>query len=165
MAFDVLTATPLIVQLHLAAALPALLLGPVALYRRRRDRLHKTFGYLWVASILGLAVSGLFIRSEIALLGPFGPIHLFSVFAIYGVADGVWCIRRGDARGHLVAMQSVWFGAVGLAGLLTLLPGRTLNRALFGDAWALGAVAAALGLAGLALLWRRRFRAPPMRGG
>ncbi|MFP4450126.1 MAG: DUF2306 domain-containing protein, partial [Rhodosalinus sp.] len=77
MAFDVLTATPLIVQLHLAAALPALLLGPVALYRRRRDRLHKTFGYLWVASILGLAVSGLFIRSEIALLGPFGPIHLF----------------------------------------------------------------------------------------
>lgn len=165
MAFDALTQAPLIVQLHLAAALPALLLGPFALFRRRRDRLHKVLGYSWVAAILGLAASGLFIRSEVALLGHFGPIHLFSLFAIWGVLDGLRSIRRGDVRGHLVAMQSVWFGAVGLAALLTLLPGRTVSRFLFADGWELGVVAIAPGLAGLALLWRRRFRTAPERAG
>lgn len=163
MHLDALTTAPLIVQLHLAAALPALLLGPFALFRRRRDRLHKRLGYAWVAAILGLAASGLFIPSDIAVIGPFGPIHLLSLFAIWGVADGVRRIRRGDLRGHLSAMQSVWFGAMGVAGLLTLLPGRTLNRLILGDQGELGVAAIALGLAGLALLWRRRVREIPRR--
>ena len=165
MAFDALSSAPLIVQLHLAAAVPALVLGPVVLYRRRRDRLHKGLGYVWVAAILGLAVSGLFIRSEFAVIGPFGPIHLLSLLAIWSVVDGVRLIRRGDVRGHLLAMQSVWFGAVGVTGLLTLLPGRTLNRVLFGAAPEFGFAVIAPGLAGLALLWRRRFRAGRARGG
>lgn len=162
---DALLTAPAIVQFHLAAALPALVLGPFALFRRRRDRLHKVLGYGWIAAILALALSGLFIRAEFPLLGPFGLIHLFSLLGIWGVADGLRLIRRGDVEGHLSAMQSVWFGAVGLAFLLTLLPGRTVNRFLFGDEGGIGIAVFVLGLAGLALLWRRRFRAGLPSGG
>jgi uncharacterized membrane protein len=158
---DPILSAPLAVQLHLAAALPAVLLGPVVLFRNSRDRLHKVLGYIWIAAIVALSVTGLVIPSEFPLIGPFGPIHLFSLFALRGVGEGWFHIRRGDVAGHLAAMQSVWFGAVGLAGLFTLMPGRTLNRALFGEPSAAGFLAMAIGGAILALLWRRRLRWPP----
>lgn len=164
MTLDPLLAAPLAVQVHVAFAIVALPVGPFALFRTRRDKLHKALGYMWVAAILGLAISGFFIPSSLPMIGSFGPIHLLCLFAIWGVADGVRLIRRGDVRGHLLAMQSVWFGAVGVAGLLTLLPGRTLNRVLFGGAPEVSLSLIASGLLGLALIWRRRFRSRPGRG-
>jgi uncharacterized membrane protein len=162
---DAIQSAPAIVQFHLAAAVPAVVLGPFALLRRRRDRLHRILGYGWIGSILALALSSLWIRSDHPLIGPFGLIHLLSFSAIWGVLDGLRLIRRGDVRGHLVAMQSVWFGAVGGALLLALLPGRTLNRVVFPDDPGLGFAALALGLVILAWLWTKRFRAGPPAGG
>jgi len=161
---DPILSASLVVQLHLAAALPAVLLGPIVLFRRARDRLHKVLGYVWIAAIVALSLTGLLIPGDFALIGRAGPIHLLSLLAIWGVGEGLVRIRRGDVAGHLAAMRSVWFGAVGLAGLFTLLPGRTLNRALFGEPSAAGLVAIAIGVSILALLWRRRPRLPPSAG-
>lgn len=147
-------AAPFVVQLHIAFALPALVLGPFALFRSRRDIWHKTAGYAWIIAITGLAVSGLFIPSTIALIGPFGPIHILCVFALWGVAEGLWYVRRGNIAKHRASMQSVWFGAMGLAGLFTLAPGRILNQIVFGERMTLGWIAIAVGCAGLAVLWR-----------
>ena len=41
---------------------------------------------------------------------------------------GIWFIRRGNVVGHRLALRSLYIGACGLAGLLTLLPGRFLGR-------------------------------------
>jgi uncharacterized membrane protein len=161
---DPILSAPLLVQLHLAAALPAVLIGPVVLFRRARDRLHKALGYLWIAAIVALSVTGLLIPSDFPLIGPFGPIHLFSLVALWGVAEGLVRIRRGDVAGHLAVMPSVWFGAVGLAGLFTLLPGRTLNRAVFSEPSAAGFLAIAIGVAILAPMWHLRPRGPAHRG-
>ncbi|KPP93812.1 MAG: putative membrane protein [Rhodobacteraceae bacterium HLUCCA08] len=158
MTIDPILAAPLLVQVHIAAAVPALLLGPVALFRRRRDRLHRIVGRAWVIAILALALTGLILPGRFAVVGPFGPIHLFAPLAIWGVVDGVRLIRRGDVAGHRRAMRSVWFGAVGVASLVTLLPGRTLNRALFGEATEVAWIVIALGLVALVALWRRSLR-------
>ena len=155
MTFDPILAAPPVVQAHIAAAVPALLLGPFALFRTRRDRLHKALGYGWIVAVSALALTGLLIGSELRIIGHFGPIHLFSVLALWGVAEGLWHIRAGRVAEHRSAMRWTWFGAMGLAGLLTLLPGRTINEALFGGTSQAGLLAAGLGLAGLALLWRR----------
>ena len=40
----------LIVQVHVIAAAMALFIGPFVLWRKRRDRLHKVLGYIWVLS-------------------------------------------------------------------------------------------------------------------
>lgn len=151
----ILAADP-IVQIHVCFAVAALLTGPVALFRKRRDRVHKVFGYLAALSMLGLALTGFGIRSTIAIIAHVGPIHILSVMAVWGILEAVYHIRKGDVVRHQASMQSVWFGALGLAGLFTLLPGRTLNRVFFGSWPEAGYIAIGLGLIGLWILWRGR---------
>ncbi len=151
----ILSAPP-IIQLHIAAALPALVLGPIALFRARRDRLHRLAGYAWAVAMLVLAGTGLFIRGGFAVVGGFGPIHLLSLITIWWVIAGIGHARRGDIAAHRATMQGLWFGAMGLAGLFTLMPGRVMNHALLGGAPAAGYGAVGAGLVLLAVLWRRR---------
>ncbi|NRB02343.1 MAG: DUF2306 domain-containing protein [Rhodobacteraceae bacterium] len=143
----------LAINIHVICAIPALLLGPIALFRKRRDRLHKTVGYVWITAMVGLSVSGLFIESFMSFLGFFGPIHLLSIVTLAGLAAAIWQIRTGDVAGHRRRMCEVWFGAMGLAGTFTLVPGRIMSTRLLGEdnplGWALIA-AALLGLAYLA---------------
>lgn len=52
-----MTLTPIleastIIQLHLLAALLALVLGPVILWGRQRRPMHRWLGYLWVSAML-----------------------------------------------------------------------------------------------------------------
>jgi uncharacterized membrane protein len=155
---DPVMAAPLAVQLHIGFAILALCVGPFALFRVRRDRLHKVFGYIWVVGIVGLALTGLGIESTMPVLGPFGPIHLFSLFALWGVTHALLCIRKRDVVGHRASMQSVWFGAMGLAGIFTLLPGRVMNGVFLGDRPELGLWVVPIGVAVLIIRWRRWLR-------
>lgn len=158
MTFDPLMTAPFEIQLHVGFAAIAIFLGPIALYRQRRDLIHKISGYIWVSGIAGLAITGLFIESEFAIVGRFGPIHLFSFLALWGVIDGVRDARKGDIRSHHATMQSIWYGAMGITGLLTLLPGRTLNRVVFGEPSLWGFALIAVGGVGLGWLWLRSRR-------
>lgn len=163
-----LISAPLAVQIHLGFALIALCCGPVALYRHRRDRLHKRAGYGFASGILGLSISGLFIESGLAVVAHFGPIHLLSVYALLGLWSGLRDIWRGDIARHRRTMRQLWYGAIGVAGLFTLMPGRLLNQAVFGAPSTLGFGLIALGLAGLGWLWwreRARVTATPRGGG
>ena len=158
MTLDPLMTAPLAVQLHVGFAVVALCVGPFTLFRTWRDRLHKVLGYIWVVGIVGLALSGLAIASAMPVLGPFGPIHLFSLLALWGVAHGLWCIRRRNVAGHRAAMQSVWFGAMGLAGVFTLLPWRVMNDVLLGNRPEAGLWAVVIGVVVLLWGWRRWLR-------
>jgi uncharacterized membrane protein len=121
---------PLAVQLHILSALPALLLGPLALFRRRRDRWHKVVGRAWAAAMFALALSSLFIHDN-PIIGPFSPIHALSILTFWGLFTGIRAIRRGDRRGHAQAMRGLYVQALILASVLTLLPGRRISTALF----------------------------------
>lgn len=133
---------PPAIALHLVAALLALGLGPVAIYRRRRDRLHKVAGYAWVSSMAVLAGGSFWIEAGILpLLAGFGPIHLLSVFVLVVLARGVAAARRGDIRRHRAEMHSLYWTGLWVAGLFTLLPGRILNRLVFADVPEAGYVA------------------------
>ena len=58
-----LSALPPAIQVHLILALAALVLGPFALYARKGSPRHRWAGRLWVAAMLGVALSALFIRT------------------------------------------------------------------------------------------------------
>ncbi len=155
MTLDPILAAPAHIQAHIAFALVGVAIGPFALFRGRRDRIHKLLGRLWVLAIIGTSVTGLLIESEIALIGTFGPIHLFSFMALWGVAEGVWHIRRGNVAKHRASMQSTWFGAMGLAGIFTLLPGRTMNAVVFGGYPDVGYWVVGIGVVVIIFGWRR----------
>ena len=148
----VLTA-PWPVQIHILAAAGALVLSPVQLLRRRGDPWHRALGALWVLSLATAAASS-FLISGLAVLGPFGPIHLLSVYVLFLLARSLAALRRGDAARHGAIMRDlVWWGLV-LPGLLALLPSRLLGEIAFGRS----GFAGYLTLAGtVALIWTVAF--------
>ena len=155
---QVFHAAPPAIQVHALAALVALCLGPVVLWRPRRDALHMALGRLWVGVMALAAGSSLFIHAELGL-GGWGPIHLLSVWLLYGLWEGLREIRQGRIAAHREVMRGLYLHGVTLASLLTLLPGRRINQALFGEAELLGLPVIALGLAALLLdVLRRRGR-------
>lgn len=145
-----LTAGPMI-QLHVAAAVLAIVLGPIALARRSRDRWHKRAGYAWVLCMTALAASGLFIHS-IRMVGPFSPIHLLSLLTLWQLWLGVREARNGKIAAHRYRMQAMYVLALMLTGAFTLSPGRLMSRVLFPETPVAGFVVV-LALVGLGCAW------------
>lgn len=149
------------IQLHATSALLAVVLGAFILWRRKGTALHKALGRIWVMLMFVTATSALFIN-EIRLIGPFSPIHLFSLFTYVTLFNGLKAIivDRNVVR-HRAEMQGLYAGALMLAGAFTFLPGRRMHMVLFGpDAgWTQSLLVIVPLLAGAALVWlnlRRR---------
>ena len=153
--------TDLAIQLHAFSAILATLLGAAILWRRKGTWLHRLLGRVWVVLMLVAATSALFIN-EIRLIGPFSPIHLFSLFTYVTLFNGLRAIIvHRDIGRHRAEMQGLYAGALMLAGAFTLLPGRRMHQVLFGpDAgWTQSLLVMVPILAGAALVWlqlRRR---------
>ncbi len=159
MTLDPILNAPWVIQIHIAFAMPAILLGPVAIYRRRRDAIHRAFGYAWVTAMTGVAITGLFIPAAILpILGPFGPIHGLSVVVLVNLVLGIRHIRHRRIAAHQAVMRSLYWQAMGIAGLFTLLPGRTMNATLFPGAPELGWWAIGAGLLAIAAMTVRNRR-------
>lgn len=156
MTLDPFLAAPLHIQIHALAATFAVVAGPVALYRRRRDRLHWVIGYLWIAAMLCVAISAFFIHS-FAVIGPFSPLHGFALLTLWSLWTGVAAARRGDIRRHNRTFRNLyWFGLM-TAGAANFLPGRMVNEAAFGGRDQLGWIALALAAAVIArVAWAGR---------
>lgn len=127
-----------IIAIHMAAALAAVVTGPVALWARRgphpRPRLHRAFGYAWVAFMVATAVSAVFIRDfRLPNIAGYTPIHVLVPIVFATLGGAFWALARGDVRRHRIAMRSLYFGACIVAGGFTLLPGRLLGQQLWGS--------------------------------
>jgi len=132
MSLEPLITAPLPVQLHAFAAFAALVLGGVQLLRPKGSGTHRTMGYVWVALMMLIAVSGLFIH-EIRLIGPFSPVHLLSLVILVTVPLAVYRARTGNIAGHRRAMLNIYWIALIGAGIFTMLPGRIMGEVLFGS--------------------------------
>ena len=162
-----LAGLPPAVALHLAAAVAALLIGPVALYRSRRDAVHRALGYVWFLAMATAALSSFFIPAVVLPLAwGFGAIHALSVWALFNLWQAVRDARAARIAAHRARMRGLYWQALGIAGLLTLLPGRVLNEVLLpghplAGVWlAAGGAAAILAGPHLGRIARRR----PARG-
>ena len=144
-----LTAAPIVLT-HTALALIALLLGPFVLWRNARDRVHKVLGYVWVSALTGAALVSFGITSPFTPLG-LSPIHLLSVYALYGLWVAMRAIWRRDIALHRHVMQALYVRGVALAGAFNFLPGRTMQRTLIPDVPEAGY--AIIGIVALWSLW------------
>lgn len=116
----------MIVALHLAAAVAALLLGAAVLFLRKGTALHKLAGRTWAALMMVSALSSFWITRN----GSLSWIHLLSAWVLVALAFAVYFIRRGNVRAHRGFMLGTYLGLVG-AGLGALAPGRTLHLFFF----------------------------------
>jgi uncharacterized membrane protein len=92
---------------------------------------HRTIGWLWVGLMAMVAISSFWIH-QLRLVGPWSPIHLLSIFTLVVLPLAVWRARHHDVAGHRRIMIFTFTGALVLAGLFTIVPGRVMHAVVFG---------------------------------
>jgi len=93
---------------------------------------HRTIGWIWVLLMASVAISSFWIHT-IRLVGPFSPIHLLSIFTLTMLPLAVWRAHRHRVVDHMRIMITTFIGALVIAGLFTLVPGRVMHTVVFGQ--------------------------------
>jgi uncharacterized membrane protein len=119
------------IPLHAFAALAAFVLGMVQFAAPKGTLPHRTLGWIWVGLMLAVAISSFWIH-QIRLVGLWSPIHLLSIFTLVTLPLGVWKAHRHEVAVHRLIMTLIFSGALVIAGLFTLLPGRIMHAVVFG---------------------------------
>jgi uncharacterized membrane protein len=120
--------TPVILA-HTIAALAAVALGAAMFLARKGTFLHRVAGRAWVALMLVVAISSFWIKGD----GTYSWIHGLSIAVIVLLGLAVrFAITRRIER-HRKLMIGVYAGALGVAGMFTLLPYRLIGRLVWGS--------------------------------
>jgi uncharacterized membrane protein len=119
------------IQLHAFTAMTAFALGVMQLSAPKGTLPHRTIGWIWVTLMAVVSLSSFWIH-QLRLWGPWSPIHLLSIFTLAVLPWAVWAAHRHAVDRHRRAMTGLFFGALVIAGLFTLMPGRIMHKVVFG---------------------------------
>lgn len=126
-----LQASPAI-RVHAFAAMTAFALGVIQLAAPKGTLPHRTLGWIWVALMLIVSTTAFFIH-KIRLWGEWSPIHLLAIFTLTMLPIAVIAARRHAVERHRRTMIGIFVGALVIAGLFTLVPGRIMHAVAFGN--------------------------------
>lgn len=121
---------PLAIQIHVAAVIPAALLGPYMFRARKGTPTHRLLGKVWLGLMVVAALSSFFIHT-INLFYGFSPIHLLSAYVLYGSWSAIRAARAHRIREHRLNVIGMYVGGIIIAGGFTLLPGRLMHEIVF----------------------------------
>jgi len=113
---------PWIVQLHVAAAFSALVIGTALLLGVKGRTFHKAAGWTWVICMMTVAIGSFWIRTT----GHLSFIHLLSGGVAITVPLAVVAAKRGNLRSHRAGMTRNFLGGLIIAGAFTFVPGRLM---------------------------------------
>ena len=119
------------IPVHAFAAMAAFVLAVIQFAAPKGTLPHRTIGWIWVVLMLAVAASSFWIH-QIKLWGPWSPIHLLSIFTLVMLPLGVWYAHSHRVVDHRRIMIGIFCGALVIAGLFTLLPGRIMHAVVFG---------------------------------
>ncbi len=160
MTFEPLLNAPIAIQIHVAAVIPAALLGAYLLAWPKGTPRHRLLGKIWLALMVVTALSSFFIH-QINMFHGFSPIHLLSILVLFGCWGAIANARRRNIEAHKRSVRGLYLGGIVGAGAFTFLPGRIMNEVAFkGDE--IAPLLIVTGIAGALLwqmskeLWRRR---------
>jgi uncharacterized membrane protein len=123
-------AQPMVLQLHILAALGTVALGGLIFSMRKGQGFHRTAGWIWVVLMATTAISSLFI---VGINGDFWSfIHLLSGWVLIVLPLGVLAARKHRVDVHRKTMTGIFVGGSLVAGAFTFLPGRLMWRLIFG---------------------------------
>ena len=128
--FSLLAGQPLVLKLHIAGAVTALVIGTGLMFGPKGTTIHRAFGWTWMIAMMTTAISSFFLH----FLNPggFSPIHALSAYVAIGVPMGVAFARRHNIKAHRRMMTGNFLFGLILAGAFTFVPGRLMWRVFFG---------------------------------
>ncbi|RYG11141.1 MAG: DUF2306 domain-containing protein [Caulobacteraceae bacterium] len=127
---DLLFAASPIIQIHVYAAIGAVLLGAAILTVRKGRAFHKAAGWTWVALMTTVAGASLFITS--LRPGHWSWIHILSGWTLIALPLALVFVKRRNIGQHRRTMTSIYIGGLIIAGGFTFLPGRLMHQVFFG---------------------------------
>jgi uncharacterized membrane protein len=124
----------LAIRIHVASIVAAALVGFVLMLRIKGTWLHRNLGYAYMAAMFGTGLITLTIpRPQFGPhIGPFGPLHIFSLIALTAVPAALWFARQGKWMIHGRIMGGLFVGGIGIAGIGAFTPGRIMYQIFFG---------------------------------
>jgi uncharacterized membrane protein len=120
------------IRIHAFAAMTAFALGVVQLAAPKGTLPHRTLGWIWVTLMLVVSVTAFFIH-QIRLWGSWSPIHLLAIFTLVMLPVAVLAAHRHNVARHRRVMTGIFVGALVIAGIFTLAPGRIMHAVAFGS--------------------------------
>ena len=117
-------AAPLIVQIHIVAALTSFVIGLFLLAGVKGNWLHRLLGYIWIAAMLVTALGSFFLTGMNP--GRFSAIHVLSAWVVIALPMGLAAARRHNIKTHRRFMTGLFAFGLLIAGLFAFLPGRLL---------------------------------------
>jgi uncharacterized membrane protein len=123
---------PPAIQLHAFAAMTAFVLGVVQLSAPKGTLPHRTIGWIWVLLMTVVSVSSFWIH-QLRLWGEWSPIHVIAIFTLVTLPLAVWAAHGHAVERHRRAMTGLFFGALVIAGIFTLVPGRIMHAVVVGN--------------------------------
>ncbi|WP_298158232.1 DUF2306 domain-containing protein [Brevundimonas sp.] len=119
-----------VLQIHIAAAVVALAIGLILLAGIKGNRLHRILGWAWVLAMATVAISSFFVRELNG--GALSLVHLLSGWTVIVLPMAVYAARRHEVARHRGRMTGLFVGALVIAGMFTLFPGRLMWSVFLG---------------------------------
>jgi uncharacterized membrane protein len=126
-----LFASSFAIQVHVAAALGAMLVGAAQFVGKKGKTAHRVLGWAWVGLMLLTALSSFWIVNY-RNPGPTSFILILSVLVLVQVPLAVRFARLHQVQRHRWTMTLLYINALLVSGAFTLLPGRLMHRVVFG---------------------------------
>ena len=124
------------IYIHALFALLAVPLGLYILLTQKGTKQHKLIGRIWSLFLLIVSFTAIFIQAITP--GQYSLIHLLIPWTIGSLIYSIWSIRKFQKtklakykKSHMYSMIGVYVGALLVAGLFTLMPGRLFYEILF----------------------------------
>ncbi len=124
-----LAAQPLVIKLHIAGAVAALLIGAMLMTLRKGVAFHRTAGWLWVGAMSLVAGSSIFITGINGDHWSFS--HLFTGWTLIALPIAVIAARRHVVKTHRRFMMGLFYGGLVISGFIAFIPGRTMWNVFF----------------------------------
>lgn len=130
--FDItpLLGVPLSVQLHVAAAVTALVVGAVIILLPKGTGFHRFLGWSWVGSMIIVAATSVAMIFDMKT--GVNALHIFTAVTVVSLWLALTGIRRGNVRQHAASMLGLYIGGLLIAGAFAFIPGRLMWQVVFG---------------------------------
>jgi uncharacterized membrane protein len=125
-----LLGAPLSVQIHVAAAVLAIVVGAAIFLLPKGTGFHRALGWTWVSSMIVVVATSVAMIAD--LRNGVNALHIFTAITVVSLWLGLTGIRRGDVRAHAGSMTGLYVGGLIIAGAFAFIPGRTMWNVVFG---------------------------------
>jgi uncharacterized membrane protein len=125
-----LQASPAI-QIHVFAAVLALLLGLWQFLGRKGTLPHRLIGWTWIVLLASICISSFFIPGSL-FIGPVSVFHALSVYTLWALFMGAKAARDGDVADHKSYMTWIFGLSIVLSAAIAIgSSGGVLNEVFF----------------------------------